>query len=152
MPEQYIDKIIMSEDNEKMNQLNEVLLDIISYVRNNDKRVYDKIECDLYEIAEGKKLNKQRADDWVKRMIPKAKWSYNTIEQLKKDYNFNIPAISAYVIMNMLYSDFSDILGETMNEETLQRYIKAMEDWYYDEDATHTEEEKLYEYWKNSVN
>lgn len=152
MPEQYIDKIIMSEDNDKMHQLNRVLLDIISYIKNNDKCVYDKIECDLYEIAEGKAINRQKADDWVKRMIPKAKWSYNTIEQLKNDYKFNIPTVSAYAIMNMLYSDFSDILGETMNEETLQRYIKAMEDWYYDEDATHTEDEKLYEYWKNIVN
>lgn len=39
-----------------------------------------------------------------------------------------------------------------MTDEVIERYIKAAEDWYYDEDTNKTENEKLYCYWKEIVN
>lgn len=152
MHKEYIDKIIMSGNDEQMRDLKEVLVDTITYVKNNDENVYDKIECDLYEIAMGKTITEEKAREWVSKMIPKAKWSLNDIKKVATNYQLNIPIIPAYVIMNMLYSDFSDVLGENDTNETIERYIKAAEDWYYDEDAKHTEDEKLYCYWKNIVN
>jgi len=148
----YIDKIINSNDNKKMEDLRDVLEDTIFYIKDVDEDTYNKIECDLYEIAMGKVLDGNMAKEWVNKMQPKAKWSLNEIEQLKNQYQFNLPIISAYVIMNMLYSDFGDVLGEEMNNETLQRYIQMAEDWYYDSDAKHTEDEKLYCYWKSIIN
>ena len=152
MHKEYIDKIIMSGSDEQMRDLKEVLVDTITYIKNNDENVYDKIECDLYEIAMGKTITEEKAREWVSKMIPKAKWSLNDIKKVATNYQLNIPIIPAYVIMNMLYSDFSDVLGENDTNETIERYIKAAEDWYYDEDAKHTEDEKLYCYWKNIVN
>lgn len=152
MHEQYIEKIIMSEDDNKMHELKNVLVDVISYMAHNNPSVYNKIECDLYEIAEGKVLSRQKAEQWVNSMVPKAKWSMKDIERIKNSKEISIPLVPAYTIMNMLYSDFSDVLGEENTEEVIDKYIKAAEDWYYDEDAKNTEEAKLYEYWKNIVN
>lgn len=39
-----------------------------------------------------------------------------------------------------------------MTDEVIEKYIKAAEDWYYDEDAKKTEGEKLYCYWKYIAN
>ena len=75
MHKKYIDKIIMSSDNRKMEELERVLLDTISYIEECDPKIYAKIEDDLYEIAEGKTLNEEKAIDWVSKMKPKAKWS-----------------------------------------------------------------------------
>lgn len=152
MHKEYIDKIIMSGNDSQMHELKEVLVDTITYIKNNDENVYDKIECDLYEIAMGKTITEEKAKEWVNKMIPRAKWTLNDIKQIASKYQLNIPIIPAYVIMNMMYSDFSDVLGENDTNEIIERYIKAAEDWYYDEDAKHTEDEKLYCYWKNIVN
>lgn len=152
MHKEYIDKIIMSGNDNQMHELKEVLVDTISYIKNKDENVYNKIECDLYEIAEGKTLTEEKAKEWVSKMIPRAKWTLNDIKQIASKYQLNIPIIPAYVIMNMMYSDFSDVLGENDTNEIIEKYIKAAEDWYYDEDARHTEDEKLYCYWKNIVN
>ena len=152
MHKEYIDKIIMSGNDNQMHELKEVLVDTISYIKNYNEDVYNKIECDLYEIAEGKTLTEEKAKEWVSKMIPRAKWTLNDIKQIASKYQLNIPIIPAYVIMNMLYSDFSDVLGENDTNEIIEKYIKAAEDWYYDEDARHTEDEKLYCYWKNIVN
>lgn len=152
MHKEYIDKIIMSGNDNQMHELKEVLVDTISYIKNKDENVYNKIECDLYEIAEGKTLTEEKAKEWVSKMIPRAKWTLNDIKQIASKYQLNIPIIPAYVIMNMMYSDFSDVLGENDTNEIIEKYIRAAEDWYYDEDAKHTEDEKLYCYWKNIVN
>lgn len=152
MHEKYIEKIIQSSNDDKMYELRDVLEDMISYIKNTDKETYDRIECDLYEIAEGRTLNEEKAKDWVYSMKPKAKWNLNDIDNIKEQYNISLPRIPAYVIMNMLFSDFSDVLGEEMTDEVIQRYIKAAEDWYYDEDACQTEDAKLYYYWKYIVN
>lgn len=151
MHKKYIDKIIMSNDTRKMEELERVLLDTILYIEEVDPKVYDKIECDLYEIAEGKMLDKEKAMIWVEQMKPRAKWTYEEIEKIKSIHPTDVPTTATFVIMNMLYSDFGDIIGEEMNEETIDKYIRATEDWYFDEDIKMNGDEKLYCYWKYIV-
>lgn len=148
----YIDKIVKSDDNKKMEELRQLLIDTITYLKGTDYDKYKDIECKLYEIVEGRKLTEEKAIEWVESMIPKSKWTLEEIKDLKKKKEVNVPDIAAYVIMNMLYSDFGDVLGEEMTDSTIDKYIKATEDWYYDEDAIKTEDEKLYCYWKNIIN
>ena len=148
MHKEYIDKIIMSGNDNQMRELKDVLVDTISYIKNTDEDTYNKIECDLYEIANGKVLSEEKAKEWVANMNPRARWSMSDIKKFKTE----LPIIPAYVIMNMLYSDFADVLGEELTDEVINKYISAAEDWYYDEDATNTEDAKLYCYWKNIVN
>ena len=148
MHKKYIDKIIQSSDNRKMQDLEQVLMDTISYIEVIDPKTYNKIECDLYEIAEGKKLDKDKAVKWVEQMKPNAAWTYEEIENIKSKFSTDIPITALYIIMNMLFSDFGDILGEEMTDEVINRYIRAAEDWYYDDDLKIDGEEKLYLYWK----
>ena len=151
MHKEYIDMIINSTDDNKMHQLKDVLVNTISYISTVDPKIYKQIEDDLYEIVEGKKLNKEKAIQWVNSMVPRGKWSFAEAERIKNTHQTDLPLIAIYIIMNMLYSDSSDVIGEEINEETINKYIKAAEDWYYDEDATHTEDEKLYYYKKYIV-
>ena len=148
----YIDEIVKSSDNKKMEDLEDVLVDTIYYVKNNDMKTFNKIECDLYEIAKGKTLSKEKAIAWVNQMKPKARWTLQDIEKITNDFQTTLSILPAFIIMNMLYSDFGDVLGEEMTDEVIEKYLRAAEDWYFDEDASKTEDEKLYYYWKCIVN
>jgi hypothetical protein len=62
-----------------------------------------------------------------------------------------MPALSAYVILNMKYSDEKEGLGNGDDEESLMRYINVSKGWYHDKDATKSGEEKLFEYYFHIV-
>ena len=149
---EYIDKIITSSSNEKMKALEDVLIKTIDYVKQVDKDAYTEIENDLYEIVEGKTLNEAKATEWVSKMEPKAKWNLSEVNLIKQKYKTSVPTIPLYVIMNMLYSDLGDVIGEEMTDEIVDKYVRATEDWYYDSDAKHTEDAKLFNYWKFIAN
>ena len=145
----YINKIIESDDNEKMEKLKDLLENTITYLKGTDYDEYEKIECKLYEIVEGKKLTEEKAKEWVDKMIPAAKWTMTETNDVRGKFNVDIPAIDFYVLMNMLYSDFGDVIGENITNDILEKYVKLAEDWYYDEDINLDGHEKLYEYWKS---
>lgn len=148
MHEKYINDIIMSKDDNKMEELKCVLVDTISHIQNIDPNTYKKIEADIYEIANGYRLDEDAAKEWVNSMQPNAKWTINEIKEIKSKYESPMDIIPLYVVMNMLYSDMGDVIGEEINPETIEKYIKASEDWYYDADSRRTEDEKLYFYYK----
>lgn len=147
----YINKIIESDDNKKMEELKELLEDTITYLKGTDYDKYEKIECKLYEIVEGKKLSEEKAKEWVSKMVPPAKWTMTETNDVKTKFNVDIPSIDFFVLMNMLYSDYGDVIGETIDNTTLEKYIKFAEDWYYDEDVNKDGAEKLYSYYKYIV-
>lgn len=151
MHKKYIDKIIKSSDTHKMEELEDVLLEAISYIEDTNKKAYEQIECDLYEIAEGKVIDKEKAIEWVNNMKPKGYWDYDDAEKIKNQYQIDMPSTATYILLNMMYSDFGDVIGEEMNEETIDKYIRAVEDWYYDSDLKVSGDEKLYLYYKYFV-
>ena len=61
MHKYYIEKIMSSRDAEKIKKLEDILVDTITYMKTLDKEEYENIECDLYEISEGKVLNEEKA-------------------------------------------------------------------------------------------
>lgn len=105
----------------------------------------------LYVMANGEVLTDEIKDEWVKDMEPKAKWTLEEIASVINSKDINIPIHSAYAIMNMLYSDLHSALGDGDTEESLERYIAATNDWYYDSDIKHTKENKLFKYYYNVV-
>ena len=151
MHTEYITKIIDSDDKSKMEKLRDLYEDTIIYLKGTDYDKYREIECKLYEIVEGKKLSEEKAKEWVANMVPPAKWSIDEVKSVKESKNVNIPLIDFYVIMNMLYSDYGDILGEEITDDVLEKYIDMAEDWYYDDDIHMPGSEKLYCYWKHFV-
>lgn len=70
MHKYYIEKIISSRDSEKINKLADIMIDTISYMKTLDKDEYEDIECELYEIAEGKVLNEEKAKHIIENMKP----------------------------------------------------------------------------------
>lgn len=150
--EDYIEIIINNGKIEDMHKLSEILDDVMEKLKIYDESCYKNYEMQLYEMAFGNTLSDELKVKWVKQMHPSYKWELNEIEQVAMNHGVNIPLYSFYAIMNMFYSDMQNVLGSGDNQESLEKYIQASNDWYYDEDATNTQEAKLYFYWRNIVN
>ena len=148
MHRKLIDKVIAANNLNKLKQIAELEIDTIDILKDYSKSDYEAIESDLYEIVEGKVLTKEMAENWVNSMSPKAKWTYEQVENVVNTYNLDIPVVATYVIMNMLYSDMKDALGTGDTEDSIQRYINATKGWYFDNDIGTNGDEKLYNYWK----
>lgn len=146
---EYIEKIGENKKTEDMQKLGDMLADLIDMTKESHPDIYDKYKMCLYEMAYGKVLTKEMAEKWVESMIPKAKWDYDTTTSVKKSYGINdIDDVSFYVVMNMLYSDMGNLLGDGETEDSVSNYIQATKDWLKDEDV---EKNKLYNYWKYIV-
>ena len=148
--EEYVERIIQQGSNEDMHCLKKMLIESLHEVEEHNPEMYKTLEMKLYVLANGEVLTDDVKDEWVKHMEPKAKWTKAEVESVVIPRGINIPVSSAYVIMNMLYSDFKDVLG-TGDNESINNYINAMNLWYYDEDAEHSEEHKLFKYYYNVV-
>ena len=142
----YINEIIKSNDNKKMIELKNIYEETITYLKEKDPEKYEEIECSLYEIVEGKKLTKEKAIEWVDNMKPSPKWSIEDIEKLQSLKRIDISLVDLYVLMNMMYTDYLDVIGEDD-----EKYLKMSLDWYNDKDTKKTGSEKLYCYYKNIV-
>ena len=145
----YINKIIESNDNKKMVELKNIFQDLIMYLKENDNEKYKEIEWDLYEIIEGKKMTKEKAVEWVEDMKPEYKWSFDDAEKIKSIKKIDIPSIDFYILMNMMWSDYSNVIGD--DQAALDKYIQLSLDWYNDEDTNKTGSEKIFCYYKNIV-
>lgn len=150
--EDYIEIIINNGKIEDMHKLSEILDDVMEKIKIYDESCYKDYKMQLYEMAFGNTLSDELKVNWVKQMCPSYKWELNEIEQVAMNHGVNIPLYSFYAIMNMFYSDMQNVLGSGDSQESLEKYIQASNDWYYDEDATNTQEAKLYFYWRNIVN
>lgn len=143
---EYIDKIGEKKNPEDMEKLGDMLADIIYSTKESHPEIYNKYKMCLYEMAYGKMLTKEMAEEWVKDMKPMAKWDYDITTVVKQQRGINdIDDVSFYVVMNMLYSDMKNLLGDGETEESLNNYIQATIDWLKDEDIG---KDKLYDYWR----
>ena len=148
--EEYIEKIIAQGNDEDMHCLRKMLIKSLHEVKEHNPDMYKDFEMKLYVLANGEVLTDEVKEEWVEHMEPKAKWTKAEVESVVATRGIQIPVSSAYVIMNMLYSDFKDVLGSG-DDETLNNYVNAMKLWYYDVDAEHSEEHKLFKYYYNVV-
>lgn len=150
--ENIIREIVDSGNVEHMHNLSDILEDTLEIIKQYDEECYKKYEMELYEMAYGKKLTDKIKTEWVQNLQPSAKWNIEEIEEIYSRYGIEMPLYSFFVIMNMMYSDMEKILGTGNDNDSLIRYIQTSHNWYYDEDATNTQESKLYNYWKYIVN
>ena len=148
MIKDYIEMIVKKDNKEDMKKLSKMLSDVIYDIKDYSMDNYEKYKSCLYEMAYGKILPDEEKRKWVSQMKPQAKWSEEDIAKVIDDYDTNVPKMSLYVIMNMLYSDFKSVFGSGDEENSLKMYIQASSDWYFDEDTANTEESKLYTYYK----
>ena len=146
---EWISKIGENKKIEDMQKLGDMLAEIIYMTKDSHPEIYEKYKMCIYEIAFGKVLTKEMAEKWVQEMKPMAKWDYDTTTAVKKQYWItDINDISFYVVINMLYSDLSNVLGNGDTPESLEKYITATKDWLKDPDVA---SDKLYNYWRYVV-
>ena len=144
--EEYIEKIVDNGKIEDMQELSDMLEDTMEIIKDYDKECYKDFEMKLYEMAYGKKLTDNMKREWVKKMRPMSKWTEEEVKNIVNQYGFEVPYMSAFVILNMLYSDMKSAFGDGNDEESLKRYLRGTSDWYFDEDAKVDGEEKLFNY------
>lgn len=140
--EEYIEIIANNGRIEDMEELSDMLEDTMEIIKEYDKDCYEKYEMKLYEMAYGKKLNKEMAEQIVHKMRPNGeRWSYNEIKRLQEERGLmNVPTSDLYVTMNMAYNDYQNMFGED-----IESYIRFSLDFIQDEDA---KPEKIYLYFK----
>ena len=149
--EEYIEKIVDNGKIEDMEELSDMLEDTMEIIKDYDEKCYKDFEMKLYKMAYGKVLTDNMKREWVKKMRPMSKWTEEEVKNIVSQYGFEVPYMSAFVILNMLYSDMKSAFGDGNDEESLKRYLRGTSDWYFDEDAKVDGEEKLFNYKKYIV-
>ena len=124
-----------------MKELENVMIDTITYLKTLDSEEYEDIECELYEISEGKVLNEEKAKCIIENMKPYGmKWQLSETEQIRKENGLtNIRPVDFWIVMNSAYNDFHD---NWLGNDLIQ-YVKYTEDFINDADA---DEAKVYLY------
>ena len=124
------------------------LIDIIDMlmceVKNTDHKLYKHIECNMYEMVYGKKINEETAHKWVSDMQPKHQhWTLDETTEVMMKLGYNCDRLEFYVVANMMYNDYYDLVKDN---EALA--LQMAYSWLKDVDA---KECKLYEYWKHVI-
>lgn len=137
----YIEKIVENNIVEDMHELSEIFEDVMEHLKNCDEKKYKKYELELYEMANGKILNKKMADEIVEHMQPFGmRWNIQQIENIQNDYGLNdISSIDLYVVMNSAYNDYNNIF-----QDDIEMYVKFAKDFILDQDA---KQDKVYLYY-----
>lgn len=144
MIKKYIEKIIENRNVEDMEKLGEILSEIIYFMKENHQEIYEKYKVELYEMAFGKKISEEMAENWVKSMKPVGlHWTIEETTNAMQSLGYNMNRVDFFVVANMMYNDYFDIVKE--DEEIALRLAK---DWLNDVDSI---DDKLYCYWKNIV-
>lgn len=141
MIRKYIEKIGENRNIEDMDKLGDMLSEIIYSTKESHPEIYKKYKLELYEMAYGKKINEEMAENWVKEMQPiGVHWTIEEITNAMQNLGYNFDKVDFFVVANMMYNDYYDLVKE--NEELA---LKLAKDWLEDEDA---KQDKLYCYWK----
>ena len=144
--EKYIRKIVNDGDRREMEELSDILVEVVDIIKKYDEDCYDEYKMELYIMANGRILTDDMKREWVMKMRPSPKWTEEQVMSLTDRYGIEVPYMSAFVILNMLYSDMKSAFGDGNDEESLKRYLRGTSDWYFDEDAKVDGEEKLFNY------
>ena len=114
---------------------------LICNAKETDRELYNHIESLLYEMAYGKKINKEMADEWVRNMKPRGQhWTMDETTSARHSLGYGLDEVDFYVVSNMMFNDYFDLVKDNENMA-----LEMAEDWLKDEDS---KDYKLYEYWK----
>ena len=140
----YIEKIGEKRNIEDMQKLGDMLGDLIYDLKDSHYEMYEKYKTCLYEMAYGKILNEDMAHEWVESMKPKHEhWTIEETTNAMNSLGYNCNAIEYYVVSNMIYNDYYNIVKD---DEEMALKLAYM--WLNDENA---KKDKLYEYYKHIV-
>lgn len=110
--------------------------------KEEDPEFYKYLESLLYETLYGKVISSDMAHNWTKCMLPYHEhWTKEQTDEILKAHGINATPLDFYVVLNMMYNDYRDVLGV----EDIDIYIKLAKGWLEDSDAKDC---KLYNYHK----
>lgn len=127
-----IQKIVDDGDRQEMEELSNILDKVTNMVYNYDEKVGNEIKMQIYEMAYGKNLNRNMAEEIISKMRPYGmRWSLEESREVQNEFGLdNIDDLDFWVVLNSAYNDYKDIFGD--NLEMYSRYAK---DFIRDEDA-----------------
>jgi len=133
----YVDKIMASDNQEKKDALLDMISSIIDCWEEEDKK---ELENQLYEIAEGKVLNEEKAESLIKAMKPSGmKWTLGDTNGVKAQYGYDdIRPVDFWIVMNSAYNDYYDLF-----KDNVEYYARYAHGFIKDEDAV---DDKVYYY------
>lgn len=141
MYKMYLNKIDLSEHQNKIHDIIEMLM---CNTEHSDYELYKHVQGELYEMANGKRLNDELAHEWVKNMKPVGEyWSKDNTIDAMRTLGYSDEPVDFYIVANMMKNDYHDLI---QGDDELA--LKLAHDWLNDEDA---KECKLYEYWKHII-
>lgn len=145
MHDKLLKKIEERSSREDLIGMTHTMKRILDYLEENAPSMYDELETSLYEIVNGKTISEELGKEWVSKMKPFGQhWTMEQTNSVMRDYASSLSPIEFYVVMNMLYNDFHEVVPDE-NVEMYARFSKA---WLQDEDA---KKNKLYCYYKNII-
>lgn len=141
MHKHYLEHINFEHHRDKIEDIIDMLM---CETKEKDEKLYNHVEMELYEMAYGKKIAENMADEWVHNMKPMGKhWTMDETTNAMYNLGYSLDQIDFFVVANMMYNDYYNLVKE---DETLA--LKMAEDWLKDVDA---KEDKLYNYWKHVI-
>ena len=142
---QYMDHIIKQGSEEQMYELHNVILDSIRILKEYHHDKYEELKEKIYIIGYGEQLNQEMAKCWVESMKPDGEhWTMEQTTSVAKQYGVTFDKISEYTwyaIMNMAKNDFSNMLGNSV-----ENYVKYCKAWLMDNDYPYPNK-KAYKYY-----
>ena len=133
---EYVKKIIALGE-EKQEEMAELICEMIEDSKEKHAKEYKR---ELYEIAEGKVLNEEKANYLITKMKPYGKkWELVDTEGVRNNYGYaDIRPVDFWIVMNSAWNDYNDLF-----KDNVEWYAKFAYDFIKDEDAV---EDKVYYY------
>ena len=133
----YVEKIMASDSQTKKDELVDMISSIIDCWEDEDKK---ELENQLYEIAEGKVLNEEKAESLINAMKPYGrKWTIDETNSVKAQYGYDdIRPVDFWIVMNSAWNDYNDLF-----KDNVEYYARYSYDFIKDEDAV---DDKVYYY------
>ena len=108
----YIKKIISSDDDKKKDELTHWMCEILEHMDND----LEDVERELYEMAEGRVLNEEKAKHLIEQMKPYGmKWTLEDTEGVRKQYGYeDLRPVDFWIVMNSAYNDYNDLFKDNV--------------------------------------
>lgn len=142
----YITKIGENKKPEDMQKLGDMLAELIDMTEDSHPEIFKDYSKCLYEMAYGKVLTREMAEEIVSKMEPYGEyWNFETTSSVKAQSGIkDISDVDFYVVMNKSYNDNKDTIERFVPEENrVSAYISLTKDFVGDIDA---KDGKVYTY------
>lgn len=125
----YIEKIVENNKQEDMEKLSDILSEIIYKLKEPHYDKYKHYKMCLYEMAYGKIISDEMREEIVEKIGEH--WTLEETENVRNKYGYtDILPNEFNVVMNMAYSDYSEVFGDE-----LDLYAKFSKAFIMDDDA-----------------